>query len=238
MSMQPMPIEPELPIKHQSKPKTLKPMRMQPLDMQEMPEEVREALEQELLLSQQPTDSPKEERPFTEKEIKEMELVFEYSPRRAQRIVTNLQDPAYLYNPNFRAAFFIGEPGTGKTMMAKAIAHKMSLEGWEYRFRTSTSFLGEYRNQTAMNLQKELNSIKASNKPTILIIDELTLFLNNTESKYHDTKATSNVLWNFLDGQKDNPNFFLIGTLQYSKRLSQSSKDKIDNNLITFPLFH
>ena len=209
---------------------------MEPLNMQEMPAGVYEEIRKTHKKNEQlrlELEKTKKQRTFSDSEIKEMEKIFNTSPDRAQYIVHYLQNP--VPNNNYRAAFFIGEPGTGKTMMAKAIAYKMSLVGWDNKFIVSTSLLGEYRNQTAMNLQHELNIIEKSNKPTIFIIDEVNLFLENTDSKYHDTNATSRVLWRFLDKHKDNDQFFFIGTMSRVNRLSQSSIDKIGYSGVGFP---
>lgn len=178
-----------------------------------------------------------QEPPFGDLEIKEMEFVFTKSPKEAQCIVHHLQDPSYFpLNENYRSAIFVGEPGTGKTVMAKAIAHKMTEHNWEYKFLPSTSFLGEHRNQTAILLQKELESIKKSKKPTLLIIDELNLLMENSESKNHDTDATAKALWTFLDQQKSNPDFFFIGTMNRIDKLPKAFKSRIILDYIKFPL--
>ena len=94
----------------------------------------------------------------------------------------------------------------------------------------------EYRNQTAIQLQKELESIESSNKPTILIIDEIHRLLENTESKHHDTDETATALWTFLDRQKNNNNFFLIGTMNRIHKLPKPVKSRITSDFIEFPL--
>ena len=174
---------------------------------------------------------------FSEEDIEEMEFIFKSSPIEAREIVDHLQDPTYFIgNKDYRSSFFVGEPGTGKTMMAKAIAYKMAKEkGWEYKFVSSTSFLGEYRNQTAIHLQKELETIEKSKKPTIIIIDELHRLLENTNSKHHDTDSNVTALWTFLDKQKDNENFFLIGTMNRIDKLPKALKSRIVSDFILFP---
>lgn len=174
---------------------------------------------------------------FTAEEIEEMEFAFEYSPEKAQDIVKYLQDPAYFpCGVNFRAAFFVGEPGSGKTITAKTIAYKMAQKGWEYKIIPSTSFLGEYRNQTAIRFQKELEIATSSNKPTIIVIDELHRLLENANSKHHDTDMTATVLWTFLDKQINNKNFFFIGTMNRANKLPKPFKDRILTGCVPFPL--
>ncbi len=187
--------------------------------------------------SQQQTQQITQPLTFSDIEFKEMTFVFASSPKEAQCIVNHLQDPLYFpLNENYRSVIFVGEPGTGKTVMAKAIAHKMTEYNWEYKFLPSTLFLGEHRNKTAILLQNELETIKKSKKPIILIIDELNLLMENSESKHHDTDATAKVLWMFLDQQKDNKNFFFIGTMNRTNKLPKAFKSRITLNYIKFPL--
>lgn len=119
--------------------------------------------------------------------------------------------------------------------MARAIAYKMSKEGWSYMFIASTELLGEYRNQTAIRLKEKLESAISSRIPTIVIIDELNRLLENTESKHHDTDTAATTLWLFLDKQRNNENFFLIGTMNRVTKLPKPFKDRILIDIITFP---
>lgn len=176
---------------------------------------------------------------FNEEDVAEMETIFASSPEKAQLIVNHLQDPDYFPDSkNYRASFFVGEPGTGKTMMAKAIAYKLAKEGWDYAFISSTSLLGEHRNQTATRLQRILEKIEKSNKPTIIIIDELHRLLENADSKHHDTDSTSTALWTFLDRQNGNKNIFFIGTMNRMNKLPKPFKDRMLFCNITFPLIN
>jgi AAA+ superfamily predicted ATPase len=203
----------------------------------EVPEEICKKIMDEITQQQQNSNPTKKTEPFNEKDIEEMEFVFESSPEEAQCIVDYLHDPNYFPGvENYRSAFFVGEPGTGKSVTAKAIAYKMSQKGWEYNFLSSTSFLREYRNQTAIHLKKELEKIESSKKPTILIIDEIHRLLENTESKHHDTDETATALWTFLDRQKNNNNFFLIGTMNRIHKLPKPVKSRILSDFIEFPL--
>lgn len=203
----------------------------------EVPEEIRKKIVNEIAQQQQNSNPTKKTEPFNEKDIETMEFVFASSPQEAQCIVNYLQDPNYFPGvENYRSAFFVGEPGTGKSVTAQAIAHKMSQKGWEYKFLSSTSFLREYRNQTAIQLQKELEKIESSNKPTILIIDEIHRLLENAESKHHDTDETATALWTFLDRQQNNNNFFLIETMNRIHKLPKPVKSRIISDFIEFPL--
>lgn len=181
-------------------------------------------------------DTNEQEDDLSKEEIAELELVFEHSPKRAQAIVNHLQDPNYFpHNRDYRSAYFVGDPGSGKTAMARAIVYKMSKKGWSYKFIDSTELLGEYRNQTAIRLKKKLQEVVASKRPTIIVIDELHRLLENSESKHHDTDTAATALWLFLDKQRNNEKFFLIGTMNRVTRLPKPLKDRILIDVIKFP---
>jgi AAA+ superfamily predicted ATPase len=173
---------------------------------------------------------------FDAKDIDEMNYVFQNAPRQAQMIVEHLKDPTYLDDIEYRSATFVGEPGSGKTTMALAIAHRMSEFDWKYALVSSTALLGQYRNQTALHLGKLLRAIAKSIKPTILIIDELNRLLEHSESKSHDTDTTATTLWTFLDQQRKNVKFFFIGTMNNLAKLPKPYKDRILFEYIKFDL--
>ena len=129
----------------------------------------------------------------------------------------------------------MGKPGVGKTTMAKAIAYKMSLEGWDYQHFTSSDFIKTNRNQTGTYLKQKLDTAAFSPRPIIVIIDEINGFLENTHSENHDTDSTSKALWSFLDEQKDNPQFFLIGTANDISKLPQALQNRLLGRVIQFP---
>lgn len=60
-----------------------------------------------------------------------------------------------------------------------------------------------------------------------MVIDELNELLENSENSHYDTSATAKYFWQFLDGQSDNQNFFLIGTMNRDTHLPQPFKNRI-----------
>lgn len=174
---------------------------------------------------------------FDEIEIEEIQRALRFAPEEARFIVKYLQNPElFALTQDYRSATFVGEPGTGKTTTAKGIAYEMSKYGWVCIFLSSTSLLGEYRNQTSIQLQKILEAIEASKKPTILILDELNRLLENSNSKNHDTDTIATALWAFLDKHRGNKDFFFIGTMNRANKLPKAYKSRIILDYIEFPL--
>lgn len=190
------------------------------------PKEIKTGLDQQ-------AKSPKKNG-FSEDEVAEMEMVFESSPKDAQNIVNHLQDPNFYNDKSYRSAYFVGEPGCGKTTMAKAIAYKMAKEGWGYKIISSTQLMRPERNSTAMQLEKELDAVASSNKPILIVIDELNRLLENADSKHHDTDSTATALWSFLDREFENENIFLIGTMNRIDKLPKPFKNRISPDYIKF----
>lgn len=165
-----------------------------------------------------------------------MELIFEQSPKEAQYIVNHLQDPTFFPNNNdYRSAYFVGESHSEKTIMAKAIAYKMAQHGWSTKFLSSRSILKKNSYKTAIQLRNELENIAASKRPTILIFYDLNQLLEYNNSKYNDADLTDSVLWDFVDKQKYNKNFFLIGTMNRTHKLTKRTKSRILGDIIEFP---
>lgn len=94
---------------------------------------------------------------FYGKSHKELDLVFEHAPCKAREIVDHLRDPQALCEPEYRSILFVGEPGTGKTTTALAIAYKSA---WKCKFIRASMFQKSYRNRSAETLLSELEEVK------------------------------------------------------------------------------
>ena len=159
---------------------------------------------------------------------RELRQVWEEAPVEARRIVTRLKNPK-LRGPNYVPyAFFYGEPGAGKTVLAKAVAMQAGyvcdfIGMGEIQAASGTK---NQRNQTGINLLKRLGAVVALSCPTVVILDEINEYLEGFENEGNDTSFTSKTLWDFLDSQIHNHQFFLIGTMNRGDRLPKPMKSR------------
>ena len=131
--------------------------------------------------------------------IEDLETVLQAAPWQAQTLVKVLTNTKMIDHYYRSSTFLFGEPGTGKTILAKAIAYKIcSKTPWEYEYISSRAFMGRYRNQTGVSLRSYLKKIEQLKKPTLLIIDQLNKILEYTESSADDTSFASNLVCYFF----------------------------------------
>lgn len=163
---------------------------------------------------------------------RQMMQSYEGAPWQVKHIVEHLNNPDEFGDDDYRAAFFVGPPGSGKTTAAKAVPH---MANWFRYFIVATEIERKDRNSTSRELLKILNSIVANPIPkVVVIIDELEELLEHFESEKYDTAATGRSLWTFLDSQAGNKNFFLIGTMNRNNKIQEQLKDRIDVDCIYF----
>ena len=157
---------------------------------------------------------------------REMDDVYEDAPPKAKRLVAHIKDPEALRRPNLRYAFFYGEPGCGKSTLAKAIATRSDSLIDFVQCGELQCVAENQRNQTGINLYNRLQDAIRFQVPVVVILDEINDLLENFDDSHHDTGYTSKVLWNFLDSQAGNNNFFLIGTMNRAHKLPKPMKSR------------
>jgi AAA+ superfamily predicted ATPase len=132
--------------------------------------------------------------------------------------------------PSFHRFILVGPPGSGKTTLAYAIAETL---GYSYTFIPATNFLGKFRNDTAINLQKTLTQCIANGSKRVIIIDELHKLFEHHKSEQTDHSQTAASFWLMLDHiEKFFPNIIIIGTANNVDKLPPEIKSRFAGKII------
>ncbi|HEY4876490.1 MAG TPA: AAA family ATPase, partial [Puia sp.] len=143
-----------------------------------------------------------------------IDQVIKSAPQEVQDFVKLLESKDSLSDEHSaRKLLLVGQPGTGKTTLAKVIAAKCKMP---YLIAKATLISTEYQNSGDQNLKRIFEKARSLNQPCIVIIDELqALMQKHTNSKDSgSTMLTS--LWTLLDDYAQSPILF-IGTLNYTE---------------------
>ncbi len=164
----------------------------------------------------------------------------------------------YLANPEKfgewapRNILFYGLPGTGKTMLAKALSNELNVPLYLIK---ATSLIGDHVGDGAYKIS-ELFDFAQKTSPSVIFIDEIdAIALHRTyQSLRGDVSEIVNSLLTEMDGINPNKGVITIGatnnieTLDYAVRSrfeeeiefkipnEEERKQIIQNNLKTFPL--
>lgn len=156
--------------------------------------------------------------------------IFFYLQSRQNNINRSQQ---FINIPSFHRFILVGPPGTGKTTLARAIAHVL---GYSTIFIPATSLLGHFRNQTANNIHKCLKEHTADGLCKIIIIDELHKLFEHHGNEHADDSQSAAAFWLALDEiEKHNPNIIIIGTANNVDKLPSEIKSRFSGKIISMP---
>lgn len=163
--------------------------------------------------------------------VQDLETIFQAAPPKAKCIVKRIKSS--LSKNYFKRSFIVGDSGTGKTTLAKAIAYKVCLNTpWRYEYINSQTFMGQYRNQTGVCLRAYLKKIAELEQPVFLIIDHLNRILEYTDSSSDDTSFASNLICSLIDRQEHNSNIYFLGVMNRATRLAKRLKSRMLGTMI------
>ena len=176
----------------------------------------------------------------------------ESAKKKAKVIMKYLQEPEKFGEWAPRNILFYGLPGTGKTMLAKALSNEIKVPLYLIK---ATSLIGDHVGDGAYKIH-ELFTLAQKTSPSIIFIDEIDAVAlhRSYQSLRGDVSEIVNALLTEMDGISPNKGVITIGatnnigTLDYAIRsrfeqeiefampTEQERKEIIENNLKTFPL--
>jgi len=167
------------------------------------------------------------------------EWLVDASLRNAPRILKGIYN--YLSSrspdvivPSFHRFILVGAPGTGKTTLAYALAHRL---GYQVVFVPAASLLGHYCNETAVNMQRCFQDVFADNTKKVVIIDELHKLFEHHKEERSDHSQTAAAFWLILDTlEKQYPNIVVMGTANEVSKLPPEIKSRFYGKMIMMPL--
>ncbi|HRN77905.1 MAG TPA: ATP-binding protein [Candidatus Dependentiae bacterium] len=136
--------------------------------------------------------------------------------------------------PSFHRLILVGPPGTGKTTLARSLAHML---GYSSVYIAASQLLGKYRNETAVNIRNFFNTFTKDHTKKIIIIDELHKLFEHYAQEKTDHSENAAAFWLELDRlEKNNPNIIVIGTANDASKLPAEIKSRFHGKIITMPL--
>lgn len=136
--------------------------------------------------------------------------------------------------PSFHRLILVGPPGTGKTTLARALAHIL---GYSSVYVAATELLGRYRNETAVNIRRFFDTFTKDGVQRIIIIDELHKLFEHHGNDRTDHSENAATFWLLLDQlEKKAPNIVVIATANDVSKLPAEIKSRFHGKIITMPL--
>lgn len=162
-------------------------------------------------------------------------------PKEEAEFVLSFLDPeiqSYPYRINAmdvtlrgscNAAVFLGRPGGGKTDAMEAIAALLDKDWSVHRIKEAD--LHEKpgaRGDSTYQFNRLLGAMRENRRSkNFIIMDELNGYLEHFNSEHHDTDSFARAFWDMLDEHLENPNYFLIGSVNEFDKVPQQVKDRL-----------
>ena len=176
----------------------------------------------------------------------------ENAKKKSRLIYKYLQDPEKFGNWAPKNVLFYGLPGTGKTMMAKALSNELNINLFLIK---ATSLIGDHVGDAASKIH-DLYETASKSAPSLIFIDEIDAIAlhRSFQSLRGDVSEIVNSLLTEMDGISENNSVITIGATNNPTSLDYAVRSRfeeeiefklpndderlsiIENNLKTMPL--
>lgn len=127
----------------------------------------------------------------------------------------------------------VGPPGVGKSDLAKAIAQAL---GRPFIFLKSSLIATEYQNSGSQNLKRIIDAAKKSNRPCVIILDEIYSLIDKKKNDQKADQDTAVALWQLIDECSQNKNILFIGTTNSLRDIPDALKSRFSNHIVEIDL--
>lgn len=163
-------------------------------------------------------------------EYKVSDVVGQTKAKNKAKIITNyLENPDKFKNWAPRNILFYGRPGTGKTMLAQALANELNVP---IHMIKATSLIGNHVGDGANQIH-ELYKQARYTKPTVIFIDEIDAIA--LERKYQslrgDVTEIVNALLTEMDGIEDNDSIITICATNNPEILDYAIRSRFEEEI-------
>ena len=158
------------------------------------------------------------------------DVIGQQKAKDKSRIITKyLEEPEKFKNWAPKNILFYGMPGTGKTMLAQALANELNVP---IKMIKATSLIGEHVGDGSKQIH-ELYKEARRNKPTVIFIDEIDAI--GLERKYQslrgDVTEIVNALLTEMDGIEDNDSIITICATNNPQLLDYAIRSRFEEEI-------
>lgn len=158
------------------------------------------------------------------------DVIGQQKAKDKSKIITKyLENPEKFKNWAPKNILFYGMPGTGKTMLAQALANELDVP---IKMIKATSLIGDHVGDGSKQIH-ELYEEARNNKPTVIFIDEIDAI--GLERKYQslrgDVTEIVNALLTEMDGIEDNDSIITICATNNPQLLDYAIRSRFEEEI-------
>lgn len=170
--------------------------------------------------------------------VKQLEKCYKKAPEKVKLLTKRLLHDEFMKKPKFRGAFFIGKPGTNKTMSAFSVAYQVRNK-FDCAVIHCPELTKKGRGATTELLNEKLDEAlqpQPGNEHlgTLLILEEGDQILEHATDPHFDNAESTRSLNTLFNKITNNKKAFVITTVNDCATFSEMMKDRILINGVIF----